>query len=87
MPTSETLPTLLTEADLDRLRAWDWRKELTTSGRSLAWLARQTGRSQSTVYAYAYGARVAPIAWLIWVLSILSTPPDRLPSVEGNSTP
>lgn len=65
MTTSEVLP-----GD-DELRAWAWRDELNRQERDVPWLARQTGKAQTTVYAYAYGTRSTPIAWLRDVAKVL----------------
>jgi hypothetical protein len=58
-------PELLQDEDL---LAWDWRATLRNDERGqmggVPWLARQTRRSQSTVYAYAYGNRRVPVEWL-----------------------
>jgi hypothetical protein len=48
----------------EELLAWDWRATLAADERGIPWLARQTRRSQSTVYAYAYGYRRTPVEWL-----------------------
>lgn len=61
-------PEVLTDADL---RAWDWRADLKADERGIPWLARQTGKAQSTVYNYAYGFREAPIEWLRDVARVL----------------
>lgn len=37
----------------------EWRAVLREQGRSLRWLARQTGTPERTVYAYSRGARPA----------------------------
>lgn len=62
------LPEVLTD---DQLLEWDWRADLKADERGIPWLARQTGRSQSTVYKYAYGERKTPIAWLRDVARVL----------------
>jgi len=53
----------LSDGPLD-LASWDWRAELKHQERSIAWLARQTRRSESAVNKYAGGHLVAPVAWL-----------------------
>lgn len=53
------------------LSAWDWRAALREQERGIPWLARRTGRSQTTVYAYAYGTLRAPLAWLERVAQVL----------------
>jgi hypothetical protein len=50
--------------DEEELRAWDWRADLKAQERGIPWLARQTGRSQQTVYLYAWGRVVTPLEWL-----------------------
>ena len=55
----------------DPLRSWDWRADLRREERGIPWLARQTGKSQTTVYRYAYGTLMAPIAWLHQVARLL----------------
>lgn len=46
------------------LRSWDWRASLRREERGVPWLARKTGKAQSTVYAYAYGNSRPTLAWL-----------------------
>lgn len=41
-----------------------WRTALTEQGRTLRWLARQTGKSPRTVYAYSRGDLIPPAEWL-----------------------
>jgi hypothetical protein len=48
----------------DDLEGWDWHAELKRQERSIPWLARQTDRSQHTVYQYAGGHRPTPVEWL-----------------------
>lgn len=55
----------------DDLRTWDWRADLKADERGIPWLARQTGKAQSTVYKYAYGLRPIPIEWLRIVARVL----------------
>lgn len=50
--------------DEAELRAWDWYADLKRDERGIPWLARQTGRAQSTVFAYRYGTTPTPIEWL-----------------------
>jgi hypothetical protein len=64
MTQPEVLPT-------EDLRAWDWRADLKRDERGIPWLARQTHKSQTTVYSYAYGTRATPIAWLEEVARLL----------------
>lgn len=40
-------------------------------GRKLPWLARRTGRSESTIDAYAYGRLTPPQWWLDKVSDLL----------------
>ena len=42
----------------------DWRTVLRAQGRTLRWLAIQTGKSPRTVYAYSRGDLVPPAEWL-----------------------
>jgi hypothetical protein len=67
MTSSEVLPD-------DPLRAWDWRADLRRQERGIPWLARQTNRSQTTVYRYAYGTLPTPIGWLQDVARVLGKP-------------
>lgn len=48
-----------------------WRTVLTRQGRSLRWLASQTGRTPRTVYAYSQGKLPAPAEWLDRVSAVL----------------
>jgi len=41
-----------------------WRTALSEQGRTLRWLARQTGKSPRTVYAYSRGDLIPPAEWL-----------------------
>lgn len=66
MSTAEVLPT-----DED-LRAWDWVAALRSVERTMTWLARQTGKSQSAVYSYRFGQRRPSTDWLRQVHSLLS---------------
>lgn len=59
---------LQTTADL---AAWDWRAELDAQGRSLAWLARQIGARERTVYSWSAGQRTMPMAVRRDVASVL----------------
>jgi lambda repressor-like predicted transcriptional regulator len=45
----------------------DWRTTLIAQGRTLRWLAVQTGKSPRTVYAYSRGDLVPPAEWLVAV--------------------
>jgi hypothetical protein len=56
-----TEPVRLTD---DELRAWSWRRELVLQERSIAWLARHTGRSESAVYKFAQGRLTPSLQWL-----------------------
>jgi hypothetical protein len=47
-----------------RLRAWDWLAALKADERSIPWLARKTGKSQRSIYAYSYGQATPSLAWL-----------------------
>lgn len=48
----------------DALRGWDWMAELGRQERTIPWLARKTGRAQTTVYRYKYGSLTPPVTWL-----------------------
>ena len=41
----------------------DWRTVLREQGRTLTWLAKQTGTKRRAVYGYSSGAMTPPIAW------------------------
>jgi hypothetical protein len=43
----------------------DWRTTLIEQGRTLRWLAVQTGKSPRTVYAYSRGELTPPAKWLV----------------------
>lgn len=49
----------------------DWRAALTAQGRSMAWLADQTGKSRRTVYAYSRRDLIPPKEWLALVSQLL----------------
>jgi lambda repressor-like predicted transcriptional regulator len=42
-----------------------WRRALKMHGLTLAWLARQTGRSRDTVRSYSIGRRTPPPEWIV----------------------
>ena len=46
------------------MRLPDWRTVLREQGRTLRWLAIQTGKSPRTVYAYSRGDLVPPPEWM-----------------------
>jgi hypothetical protein len=48
----------------EELRSWDWRADLRAIERSAAWLARQTGTPERTVYSYTNGQRTTSLDWL-----------------------
>lgn len=48
----------------DPIPDWDWQATLREQERTIPWLARKTGKSQSAVYAYAYGRNTPPVEWL-----------------------
>lgn len=50
---------------IEDLRTWDWRDELRRQERSLRWLARKTGRSQTTLNRYISGERSVPASFLL----------------------
>ena len=41
-----------------------WRTTLREQGRTLRWLAIQTGKAPRTVYAYSRGELVPPAEWI-----------------------
>lgn len=43
----------------------DWRTALREQGRTLRWLALNTGKSPRTVYAYSRGDLVPPAEWIV----------------------
>lgn len=51
--------------------ASDWRTVLQGQGRTLRWLAIQTGKTPRTVYAYSQGKRTPPAEWLALVGRVL----------------
>lgn len=48
-----------------------WREVMKEQGRKMPWLARRTGKSESTIDAYAYGKLTPPQAWLDKVSDLL----------------
>lgn len=50
--------------DDEALLAWDWIADLRADDRTVSWLARKTGRPESTVHSYAQGRHPAPLEWL-----------------------
>jgi len=48
-----------------------WRTVLREQGRTIAWLADQTGRPRRTVYAYSRGDLKPTAAWLAAVSIVL----------------
>lgn len=46
------------------LRSWDWLADLKADERSIPWLARKTGKSQRSIYAYSYGESTPSLEWL-----------------------
>lgn len=52
----------------------DWRTALREQGRTIRWLAIQTGRPPRTVYAYSRGALTAPDEWLASASLALDVP-------------
>ena len=52
----------------------DWRTVLDEQGRTIRWLAIQTGRPPRTVYAYSRGALKAPAEWLADASKALGVP-------------
>ena len=52
----------------------DWRTVLREQGRTIRWLALQTGRPPRTVYAYSQGRLQAPDDWLTAASEALGVP-------------
>lgn len=48
-----------------------WREVMREQGRKLPWLARKTGKSESTIDAYAYGKIKPSDEWLERVSDLL----------------
>lgn len=51
--------------------AMPWQQVMRDQGRKFPWLAKQTGKSESTVWKYSYGIAPAPKEWLEKVSVIL----------------
>jgi hypothetical protein len=51
-----------------------WRTVLFDQGRTLGWLADQTGKARRTVYAYSRGGLIPPTEWLQDVSALLGQP-------------
>lgn len=49
----------------------DWRTVLREQGRTLRWLAIQTGKSPRTVYAYSRGDLIPTPEWLVSASRVL----------------
>jgi predicted transcriptional regulator len=49
----------------------DWRTLLREQGRTMRWLADNTGKSRRTVYAYSRGDLVPPAPWIVDVSRLL----------------
>lgn len=49
----------------------DWRTVLRQQGRTMRWLAIQTGKAPRTVYAYSRGDLVPPAEWIAAVSRVL----------------
>jgi predicted transcriptional regulator len=49
----------------------DWRATLKEQGRTMAWLADNTGKSRRTVYAYSRGQLIPPAQWIADVSRLL----------------
>jgi len=50
--------------DTSDTQVQDWRAELRSQGRTLTWLAANTGVPRRTVYAYSQRTRPTPELWL-----------------------
>ena len=48
----------------------EWQRAQVDSGRTLRWLAEQTGKSYHTVRAYNLGNRVPPETWIEQVIDL-----------------
>lgn len=59
---------------MDTQPARDWRTVLREQGRSIGWLADQTGRSRRAVYHYSQGTHTPPAGWLDDVENLLGEP-------------
>jgi hypothetical protein len=53
----------------------DWRPILREQGRTLTWLAQQTGKTYPQVTSYAQGTAKAPAEWLEQVYALLGEAP------------
>ena len=51
----------------------EWQRAWVDSGRTLIWLAEQTGKSYHTVRAYNLGVRRAPDDWQRQVIELCRT--------------
>lgn len=49
----------------------DWRSKMREQGRTLTWLARETGKTYPQVTAYAQGKAKVPDEWLARVHELL----------------
>jgi len=49
----------------------NWRTVLIEQGRSIAWLARQTGRPRRSIYAYSQGQMQPTPEWLAKASEVL----------------
>lgn len=59
-----------------------WRDVLRTQGRSVAWLASQTGTPAPTVYAYSRGARRPSDDWLRKAADVMGVPASLLGATD-----
>lgn len=57
---------------LDALRNWDWQADLAREERTIPWLARKTGKSQRSLYAYRYGEARPTLEWLADAYRVLN---------------
>jgi lambda repressor-like predicted transcriptional regulator len=60
----------------------DWRTALRAQGRTLRWLASQTGKSPRTLYAYSRGDLVPPAEWMAAASRVLG---EDLTHIQGVS--
>ena len=63
-----------------------WRTVLYEQGRTLRWLAVQTGKAPRTVYAYSRGDLIPPDEWLAAVSELLGVPVGHgVPATEATA--
>lgn len=67
----------------DTFRRDQLRNILREQGRTLTWLARLTGVSRATVYAYMRGARRPSVEWIDRAAAALGVPASLLRTEEA----